>query len=214
MAKVKAPLPVATTVVDGERDTEALLTYSQERFAVRYAQTRDPAQSYFYAYDCREDVKPHTLRAAGWELLQNPAVIRRVKQLTKASSLAVDFGIPDVMRVWYEMATADPNELVSYRVGCCRYCRGVGHAYQWREREYLDALAKVERANSLLADARLYEPLPDPSGGLDFNHTLPPVDDCPECHGEGVGRMVACDTTKLSAGARLLYARSAAARPR
>ena len=96
-----------------------------------------------------------------------------------------------------EAAFADPDELAGIRVGCCRRCYGEGHGYQWREHEYLEAVREAEEA------ARS---LPDIGGGFGFNQTLLPVHGCPECQGEGVERRIPRDTSKLSPGARMLYA--------
>lgn len=99
-------------------------------------------------------------------------------------------------RLWL-IASADPGELVELRRVNCRYCRGDGHLYQWREHEYLDAVAKAERK---------HEPLPEYGGGFGFDHTLEPVEGCPECNGEGVVQVNPKDTRDLSPGGRALLA--------
>ena len=102
-----------------------------------------------------------------------------------------------VLKQWADIAGADPNELVQYRRNCCRHCWGVGHAYQWTdaelERERLDAVNKGK-------------PAPDESGGIGFDLNREPNPLCPECGGEGRGRMIVADTRKLPLHAKRLYA--------
>ena len=35
-------------------------------------------------------------------------------------------------RLWM-IATANPNELIEHRRGCCRHCFGIDHQYQWKD---------------------------------------------------------------------------------
>jgi phage terminase small subunit len=46
---------------------------------------------------------------------------------------------------------------------------------------------------------------PDPGGGFGFNHTLAPHASCPECHGEGVMRVLVRDSENLSPAGLALY---------
>lgn len=99
-------------------------------------------------------------------------------------------------RLW-EMATADPNELMRYTRVNCRYCWGIDHNYQWTRGEYKLAIQHAHNTNS---------PKPKCEGGLDFDRLKAPNPDCPECRGEGVGYTFIADTTKVSPQAKLLYA--------
>lgn len=99
-------------------------------------------------------------------------------------------------RLW-EMATADPNELMRYTRVNCRYCWGVDHNYQWTRGEYKLAIQHAHNTNA---------PKPKCEGGLDFDRLKSPNPDCPECRGEGVGYTFIADTTKVSPQAKLLYA--------
>ena len=99
-------------------------------------------------------------------------------------------------RLW-EIATADPNELISFMRVNCRYCWGEDHYYQWTKGEYHQAEynAKVNK-----------KPKPDCDGGFDFDKTKAPNPACPECRGQGCGSTYIEDTTRVSAQAKLLYA--------
>lgn len=99
-------------------------------------------------------------------------------------------------RLWL-IASADPNELIELRRVNCRFCRGEAHEYQWREREYMQAVKHAERDR---------EPMPDYAGGFGYDDTLDPVPECPECKGEGVERVIPKDTRNLSPSGRALFA--------
>lgn len=180
-----------------------ILRLKEERFCQAYAKSRNGAGSYFEAYDCDPETHPQIWANEASLLLQRPEIQHRLMELTEASSVAAQFGLPEMIRMYAEMASADANELIRLRMGCCRYCLGAGHRYQWREREFLEACDAIEWHNRRHPkDAKL---LPDIGGGFGFNHTLDASPDCPECRGEGVERVVPLDTTKLSPGARMLY---------
>ncbi len=50
--------------------------------------------------------------------------------------------------MWWDIATADANELTEYRRLCCRHCWGFGFNYQWCDAvEYDDAVKKAMLAN-------------------------------------------------------------------
>jgi len=119
----------------------------------------------------------------------------------------VTFTVAEALERWLTIALANPDELIGLRVGCCRHCHGEGFGYQWKEREYLAALDEAERLQRIdpKGAARGDYPFPDPAGGFGFRHAKPPNPDCPECEGEGVERVVARDTSKLSPGALALF---------
>jgi len=79
----------------------------------------------------------------------------------------------------------------------CRYCRGEGHAYQWRD--------DMEYAQACDAALKAKEKMPTCEGGVGFNGTLDPVKDCPRCWGVGEQRPIVADTTKLTGPAARLY---------
>jgi phage terminase small subunit len=179
------------------------LTAKQEKFAQNYAKTRNGAASYRHGYDA-DGMTDQQCAVEASELLRNPNVADRINEIIACASLVEQFGIAECFKMWMDIATADPHELIGLKIGCCRYCHGYQHGYQWREREYFEALRETDRANKF-SKPEMQLPPPDLAGGFGFNHTLPPVDDCPECRGEGIERVVPRDTSKLSPQARLLY---------
>lgn len=179
------------------------LTPKQEKFCQHYSATRNGAASYRHAYDVDPRTKSETIERKATELLAVQRVQDRIDELVNVQAAHSE---PLLTRdaahaAWMAIAQADPRELIGLRVGCCRYCWGPGHAYQWRAREYREAFEAWERRPA----SEVSTPPPDMAGGLDFNHTKDPNPDCPECCGEGVERIVARDTSKLSKSALLLY---------
>lgn len=130
--------------------------------------------------------------------------------------------VNDVLKMWCEIATADPNELVRVVFESCRHCWGAGFKYQWRDvTEWVEACerAALEHAKKYRAwqrriaagraDGENDEPtydMPDASGGFGFNPRIEPNHECPKCEGHGMPRDIIADTRKLSGPARRLYA--------
>ena len=170
------------------------ITARQQRFIDEYL--RDP----------KRDASACALRAGfadgsfGRRLLSDPRY--RLVQEAVAAGIAraserAEIDAAFVLRQWADIATADPNDLVQYRRGCCRHCWGVDHAYQWTEAELAHESAKLINAG---------KPRPDAPGGTGFDVNREPNPACPECGGEGRGRMIVADTRRLSGAARRLYA--------
>lgn len=195
-----APAPVAPPVQNW-RDG---LTAKMVAFVEHWVRYRNATQAYDHAFDARGG-SYETRRDEGAKLLADPrvqaAIQLRLKLATEASGADVGW----LFQRFLDIGTADPRELIGLKVGCCRYCHGEGHGYQWREREYLEKLEAAEREARLYPDRAADILLPDYAGGLGFNATFPPVPNCPQCHGEGVERFVPRDTDKLSDSAVLLY---------
>ena len=176
-------------------------------FVEHYYRYRNATQAYKAAYNAAGS-NYDTCVKEGQRLLRDPRIQAAIAARCKVSVDNAGFDAAWLLRRFLDIATADPRELIGLKVGCCRHCHGEGHRYQWREREYLEALdgAEWQVRHAQLAN-RSTETIkyPDPAGGFGFNATLPPHPDCPECHGEGTERFVPRDTDKLSDQAMLLY---------
>lgn len=170
-------------------------TARQEAFAQNYAQFRSVSRAYRHAYD-KHDADHRTADRDGRRVLSAPVVRERIDDLINEATSSVVFTIGEALARWLAIASADPNELVSLKVGACRYCHGEAHGYHWRMREYLTQCDQAEAA---------CKALPDVGGGFDYDATREPHPDCPECHGEGIHRVVVKDTEDLSPAGRLLY---------
>lgn len=124
----------------------------------------------------------------GRELLTKPHVLNAINRQLKAIATAHLITAEKIVEHMWNVATANPNELIDHRIVNCRYCHGVGHNYQWGKEEYRQAQEKAE-----LRDKKP----PDCSGGFGFDELADPNPNCPECHGRGKGRVVPHDTRKL-----------------
>ena len=132
------------------------------------------------------------------ELLRKTEVQEAIADSRQARAARTDITADKVLSRFWDIATADPNEIVSHRVGACRYCHGVGNAFQWANKaEYGQAVSEA------LAQGL---PVPTQEGGFGHDATAEPNADCPVCRGEGVGRVVVAETRKLKGPARKLYA--------
>lgn len=183
------------------------LTLKQENFCQFYVASRDPSGSYRAAYDCAPTATDAGIRGAANELLRNPTIAARVKELIATATVnQIAKPLAEIIDVIDQMASVDYDELSSEGVGSCRHCWGVGHAYHWKDFEYAEAWDAWEaRARQAKVDGEPEPPMPDCSGGLDYRFTRPPNPDCPRCEGNGRIYQRNVDTSKLSPAARLVY---------
>lgn len=177
------------------------LTDKQEAFARAIgSEGLGPSDAYRKAYDTK--AANQSVAVAANKLLSQPNIALRIQILTDArrrdAEEKTDFTVRKLFETYIALAFVDPNELISMRVGACRFCWGEGGGYHWREREFLEETAKHE------SNPDKY-PAPEIGGGFGYSFTREPNSECAECEGEGVSRVVPMDTTKLSPGARLLY---------
>lgn len=195
------------------RIREAAITAAERVFCKELVLHGDKLKALAVAFP-ELDGEPKGVRISHAATLARKKMVKReVEQLRALASQDAAFEVADALSEYLAVWNADPNELGSVRVGCCRYCHGYEHGYQWREREYLEKLRSQEVAQAQLrrrgkdeTEIHELEPLPDCSGGLDFDPMAEPHPDCPECGGEGVPRVVAKDTTLLSESGRKLFA--------
>lgn len=179
-------------------DTEKKLSVSETLFVAEYiANGNSGPAAYRHAYKSAVKLSVRTLEQRARKLLHKPHIARAVEEGRMALGQKILFDVRDVMQEWMDIATADPNELVSLERRCCRYCHSWGHAYHWTPAEYAEKLAEAERLGT---------PVPDISGGVDFDCTREPHPNCPECQGEGAVVVVPKDTSKLKGKARKLFA--------
>lgn len=171
-----------------------VLNEKQAKFLEVYWATGNKAEAYRRSHD--PFVLSHIAARRGADLAANPLIVEAMQFMREQITERTGVTSADVLLRFLDIADADPDELIGLRVGACRYCYGDGGDYQWRAREYMAAVTKAERND---------DPLPDIAGGFGYDHTAPANDDCEECRGEGIERVVARDTSKLSPGAKLLY---------
>lgn len=143
----------------------------------------------------------------GERLLRDRRVAAAIEAEMKARATRTKTSGDRVIKELWELASADPNELVEYRRTCCRYCYGVDFGYQMTQRELDERRALQQRGFDSRKDKKPTDVLVfDDLGGPGFDARKAPNPACPECFGEGVGHMHLKDTRALSPAARRLYA--------
>jgi phage terminase small subunit len=145
------------------------------------------------------------VRITAHRLLQEPLIKAEVEKRMADRVARTEIDQDWVLERWRAIVEADPNELSQYRRKCCRYCWGVGYAYQWiDEAEFARATVKAEK--EIKRNPALDVSLPSDIGGYEFNAKNDPNAECPKCRGEGIGDVFLQDTRNLSPAAKLLYA--------
>lgn len=175
-----------------------------ERFCGHFVESRNPDQSFRLAFVVDPRMTKDWVHQQARALLRDPDVMARVQELRDTAAAATLVSVRDLMQDLHDIATADPNELISVAVDCCRYCYGIDHRFQWKdEAEWAVACDEV-LARPPVKD-RAPPPLPDMAGGFGYLPTHEPALTCPSCYGRGRVHVVAHDTRRLSPSARKLY---------
>ncbi len=140
----------------------------------------------------------NTAYASASRMYRNVKVNRAITDALVERERRTEITQDAVLKIWWDIATADVNELTEYRRLCCRHCWGFGFNYQWRDSiEFEDATKKALTAN---------KPPPQDVGGYGYDETLDPNPDCPRCNGAGIGRAHFHDTRDLTGPARRVFA--------
>lgn len=181
------------------------LTVREQNFAMAFVgeANGDAMAAYRLAYSVANS-KATTISTAASKVLGRPHVQAYIASLRAKITDRFEIGAADVLRKMWEIATADPRELIQAERRCCRHCHGVGFAYQWKDgNEWAIACAKELSASEIEKRPPL---IPSNAGGFGFDHSLAPIDDCTECRGDGHLEVMIADTRKLSEAGAALYA--------
>ncbi|HEY4215011.1 MAG TPA: terminase small subunit [Steroidobacteraceae bacterium] len=195
LAGVKGALR-GTELVPITADPPAALRPKQEAFSQAYVAHGNATRAYREAFDCDPTTKPATIRQRAYDLVHDPGVAARIRELYAAAAVDTVVDARSRMVRLQEIVEADPGELVRVVAEPCRHCYGDGHAYQW--------IDPAEHAAACVAATRDGQPWPDCDGGFGFDPTRDPAPDCIRCRGEGVTRVAITPTDKLSPSARRL----------
>jgi phage terminase small subunit len=188
------------------------LNERQRAFVLHYLETLNATQA-------AERAGYRSPRMQGSRLMTNDDIQRAIARGRDHIARLTDADPEGVVRAWLEIATADPLELVTHKRVACRYCRGQGHAFQWKtEREFDEALREAvwtlygsdteehaTRRAIALERADDHPSLPTDAGGFGYNATRAPNPECPECDGLGLSRVIVADLDSVSPGARALF---------
>lgn len=162
-----------------------MATLKQQRFAVEIAM--EDGRS---ATACALAAGYTEISAAemGSRALRNVEVLALIEERKKELAAAAGLDKHWVLNKLKAIASADHRKFSQTRIGCCRHCYGIDHEYQWTKGEF------SKEQNDALRDDK---PGPQFLGGLGYDKKLPPVEDCPNCAGEGITRVVMFDTRSL-----------------
>ena len=194
------------TPMDAQADTEEtaqpfnLRNYGmndmQVRFVEEYLVDLNKSAAYRRAGGKGEG---NTLWIAASRMYRNVKVNQAIRDALDERSRRVKVTQDEVLKWWWDIATADATQLTEHHRGCCRYCWGLGHNYQWRDAvEFKEAEEKVAGKEGAK--------LPQDTGGYGYDGTVDPNPDCPRCNGVGIGRSVFHDTRDLTGAERRLFA--------
>lgn len=169
-----------------------MMTDKKRAYVIEYVKDFNATQAAIRAGYSEENAQKQ-----GSDLLRDKFVAAAISEIVADRAAAAGITVEAVLRRWWQIATADPNELIQVRRVCCRWCHGYGHQYQWTEREYAEAL-KSALALDMAA--------PSADGGFGFDAWAQPVGTCTECAGKGSEAIYVLDSRELTGAARALYA--------
>jgi phage terminase small subunit len=180
------------------------ISKEEAEFAKKYAECGKPSVAYKFAY-VHKNLTEREISTRAYGVKNRKHVKAFIAELQKSTEKELKFGIQDIVEIWTDIATADPNELMSNLRRCCRHCYGRGHHYQWKdENEFAYALGQALKAKR--EKGQPAPGIPSDEGGYGFNFTFRPHPECTECKGEGHLDTFFADTRKLSRAGRRLYA--------
>lgn len=199
-----SPAPVGTP---DDTPTLQALTPKQEAFCYALVETGNRALAYRRAYDIPVNTKPAWIWKESSLLAQAPHVRAKIAQLMEAAASKTVANKAQLIKFLWDRIHVDRRELINHVRRCCRHCFGVNGQYQWTdEMEYAQAVQQAHNDNMLLDEAARKE-LPTDEGGYGFDPHKEPSVTCahPACMGDGFGKTVIVDTTKLQGAAATVY---------
>ena len=70
------------------------------------------------------------LHSTATRLLSRAKVAAAIEKGRAEIERAIMLDAEAIHKLWADVATADPNELIQHRIGACRFCHGVEHQFQ------------------------------------------------------------------------------------
>lgn len=174
------------------------LNDKQQRFVEEYMVDLNATQAAI-----RAGYSLTTASEMGYENLRKPQIAVEIDKLMKERSERLNITADMVLQQWWDIATADPSQIIHNRAVCCRYCFGINHEYQWMDEQEFNKAIMAEQKRAKLEE-RPVDPI-DNYGGYGYNPTIRPHPLCPRCHGEGYSQVVMNDTRDLPHKEKLLY---------
>jgi phage terminase small subunit len=173
---------------DDRMDYGRPLRERYEDFCGHFVATRNPMQAYRLAFVVDKARTPQWVQAKAKAMLADPAIMARVQALRDDAAAQTLTSVRELLADYHDIATADPNELMSYCATACMHC--------WADEYATLCAAALDKG----------EPLPTITGPY-YGHYRPSNLQCEHCGGAGDGgfRVVLHDTRRLSPQARKLF---------
>lgn len=175
------------------------LTPKQKKFVAEYLVDLNGTQA-----AVRAGYSKRTANEQAARLLVNVNVSAAVSAAQAELSKRTEITQEMVLQRMWDIATADPNQLMQHRRVSCRFCHGKGHAYQWINEAEHQRACDDEIAQARKDDRPAFPP--SKAGGFGYTTANKPHPDCPNCFGDGHSHVHFNDTRDLKGPAALLYA--------
>lgn len=193
------------TAQKGDKDKIGTLTDQMRRFVAEY-----PLDFNGRNAAVRAGYSPRCAAAQASKLLARDDVADLIRAGMTRREQKLDITAERVLAETWGIATADVNDLVEFRIACCRHCYGTNFGHQRTAIEMRNDRAQfeVDKRKAIAKDPDLaadYEDF-DEMGGIGYDARKPPNADCERCWGKGVGEAHFKDTRDLSPAAKALYA--------
>lgn len=172
------------------------LTPKQQKFVEEYLLDLNGTQAAI-----RAGYSMDAARQMASDTLSKPYIQQAIAEERRKQAERTGINADKLLAHAWAIATADPREIMEVKVGCCRYCWGIGHRQQRTVAEMNRALEAFHANKKKPKDAEF-----DEEGGIGFNANRPPHPECPECYGDGHPREVLHDTRTISPAAAQLFA--------
>ena len=191
------------SIEDVPREPAPALSELEAAFVEQYLIDLNGTKAYMRA---KPGCANPSARVAATRLLAKTNIQEAVAKAKAERAARIGMTADEVVLQTMAIVQADVRDLMEYRVGCCRYCWGENNLYQRTAGEYArDEAALAKRNEELIEAGKPGVQEFDPKGGVGYDKRREPNQNCPECFGEGEGRVVLKDTSTLSpAAARLL----------
>lgn len=136
---------------------------------------------------------------------KKPNVYAAVQKELKKLEEKLEMTAENVLKQYWNIATADRNKIVENRRVPCRYCYGTNNKYQFTQGER-DKAYEDHVMNLLLKDKSFNDYPFDEKGGVGYTIHKPINPNCPECFGLGREMVIMHDTNSLPPELKSVYA--------
>ncbi len=177
-AVVAQPTALLTAADSGPADRARV-----EAFASSYVETKNYAAAYRATFDT-SDMSPGSVWTAASRFARQTDVVAAIRARLEAAAKATIVTVAELLQHQYEIATADPREVVWTSEHACRYCWGADNQYQWRDMEEFD-LACAAAIDKAVREGLAQPVMPKMAGLFGFTAHRAPNDACEHCKGVG-----------------------------